>query len=221
MSYSIRLPLCVMIFYLTLLLLIYLNIIPSFSQIYFFLEQLYLDFDLIGLFIASFLEGIAFIGLYFPGSLIIILAVLFSTGTIIEFITIAFVVSFALTLSSILNYIFGRYNILNTFLKPKISSIEQKTHFKKGFFLSFLHPNALGFYFYTLGAQRKSIREIVLVPFVMFAYGFILAVLIYSIKEFVEEQVENPYVMIVAISFWILIALFLNMSNYKTNKLKN
>lgn len=218
MSYSLRLPLCVMIFYLTLLLLIYLNIIPSFPQIYSFLEQLYFDFGLIGLFIASFLEGIAFIGLYFPGSLIIVLAVIFSTGTLIELITIAVVVSFALTVSSIINYIFGRYNVLNKFLKPKINSQKKQKLYKKGFFLSFLHPNALGFYFYTLGAQRKSIREIILVPFIMFVYGFILAVLIYSVKEFVKEQVENYFVMIIAISFWILIALFLNISNHKTEK---
>ncbi|MCA9459343.1 MAG: hypothetical protein KC550_02230 [Nanoarchaeota archaeon] len=219
MSYLIRLPISVLIFYLLLLFLIYLNLIPSIPQIIDLLKNLYLYLGLGGLFLASFLEGIAYIGLYFPGSLIIALAAMFSDGSFGDLSLISLVVAIALTLSSVLNYYFGRYNLLNKFLKPVVDKKLENESFKKGFFLSFLHPNALGFYFYTLGARKKKFgKKLILVPIIMFPYGLFLAYLFYSLRDILESAVENPFIMITIISIWFLIAVFIAYFSNKKRK---
>jgi len=58
------LPLSALIFYLTAVVLWTINLIPPPTEIFIFLENLYNDYGLIGLFIASFLEGIVYLGLY-------------------------------------------------------------------------------------------------------------------------------------------------------------
>lgn len=216
MSYSTRLPISAFLFYLFLLFLIYLELIPTLPEIFSFLKGLYHSYGLWGLFIASFLEGLAYVGLYFPGSLIIMVAAMFSGGSFYDFIIISVVVMFALFLSSLFNFYFGKYSFFNKFLKPnEIKKHKIKKLSNKGFFLSFLHPNSLGFYFYTLGARNKSLLKILFVPIIMIPYGFLLAYLFFTFRSVLEKQVENPYTMVIMISIWLIIAMSLN---YFSNK---
>ena len=138
------LPLSALLFYLSVLSLWKLGILPSPENILILLENLYEKYGLIGLSIATFLEGIVYLGLYFPGSFIILLSVILSDGSIISFLVISLVVSVTLTLTSIINYVSGRYvaykeNREKMPLSKKASS--------KGLFWSMIHPNLLAFYF--------------------------------------------------------------------------
>lgn len=76
-----KLPLSALIFYIGVLFLWKFGFIPGPSNILIFLERLYTQYGLFGLFIASFLEGIVYFGLYFPGSFIVALAVILSDGS--------------------------------------------------------------------------------------------------------------------------------------------
>ena len=88
----------------------------------------------------------------------------------------------------------------------------------KNFMLTFLHPNALGFYFYTLGAKKESLKKIIYVPIIMIPYGFFLAFTFFSLRDVIENQVEKPYVMVFILGLWFLIALFINYLNSNKKK---
>src|SRR3989338_8084453 len=108
-----KLPLSALIFYVSVVILWKFGYIPSPSNILIFLESLYNSYGLSGLFIASFLEGIVYFGLYFPGSFIVALAVILSDGSFISLFLISLIVAFALSVTAIINYTLGNKILSN------------------------------------------------------------------------------------------------------------
>ena len=201
------LPVSALLFYLIVLLLWKLSIIPSPSGIVVFLENLYNNYGLIGLFIASFLEGIVYLGLYFPGSFIIALAVIISDGSSSTLLMISLVVALALTITSMINYILG--------INIKTNKKEIRKIASKGLFLSMLHPNALAFYFFSAGIKKQNPLKIIFVPLIMIPYGFILAVIFSIFRETIRNSIESPYVMITLILLWLALSfVFSRKSKY-------
>lgn len=198
-----KLPLSALIFYLVVLILWNFNLIPSPLEIINFLENLYESYGLITLSIASLLEGIVYIGLYFLGSTIIIIAVLFSDGTLITFLNISLIVALSLTIASVINYALGRHIISRPLRETK--EIKKKRKMSKGLILSCLHPNALAFYFFNLGIKKESPYTIIFVPLIMIPYGFLLAYLFYQLKPLIETSSEKPYILITIILVWMII----------------
>lgn len=207
------LPLSALIFYICVFLLWKLSIIPSPSGIFVFLENLYHNYGLFGLFIASFLEGIVYFGLYFPGSFIIILSVVLSDGSFISLFLISLIVAGALTLTSVINYTLGK-----SIVRGKKVICNKKRILSKGLFLSMLYPNSLAFYFFNSGMKGDSLWKVFLVPFGMIPYGLLLGYLFYSVKEPLRQAIESPYIMISLILIWLVIDFFVtrkNKQNYK------
>jgi len=208
-----KLPLSALIFYISAVILWKFGCIPSPSNIFLFLENLYQSYGLIGLFIASFLEGIVYFGLYFPGSFIVILAVILSDGTFKTFLFISLVVAIALTITSIINYILGRKILANRSNKGLL--LKKGPIFSKGFLVSMLHPNALAFYFFNSGIKKQNFLKVLLVPLIMIPYGLTLSYFFYLIKGPLRIAIESPYIMISVILFWVLLAFLLENKNRK------
>ena len=207
------LPISALIFYICVFILWKLSFIPGPSGIFVFLESLYNNYGLFGLFIASFLEGIVYFGLYFPGSFILVLSVVLSDGSFVSLLLISFVVAGALTLTSIINYILGK-----SIVRGKKVILGSREVLSKGFFLSMLYPNSLAFYFFNSGVRRDSFWKVFLVPFWMIPYGLLLGYLFYSIKEPVRQAIESPYIIISLILIWLVVDFFItrkNKQNYK------
>lgn len=202
-----KLPLSALIFYVSVIILWKAGYIPSPRGILLFLEGLYTSYGLPGLFIASFLEGIVYFGLYFPGSFIVALAVILSDGTFKSLLPISLVVATALTITSIINYTLGR-KILSNELDKKVLK-EKKQVVSKSLIVSMLHPNILAFYFFNSGMKKQNFLKVLLVPVIMIPYGLGLAYLFYSIKGPLRTALETPYLMVSIIVFWILLAFLL------------
>lgn len=202
-----KLPLSALIFYLSVLALWQLGYIPSPNEIIVFLKSLYTSYGYTGLFIASFLEGIIYLGLYFPGSFVVALAVILSDGGIVSLLIISLVVAFAVTTSSVINYILGSRVIPGRSIGRLL--IKKPSAPSRGLLLSALHPDVLAFYFFNLGLKKRSFYEIFLVPGIMIPYGFVLGYMIYTARETLRTAIESPYVVISAILFWIAIAFVL------------
>ncbi len=198
-----KLPLSALIFYLAVLILWNFNLIPSPPEIITFLGNLYESYGLIALFVASFLEGLVYVGLYFIGSTIIVVTVVFSDGTLITLLNISLIVALALTITSVINYALGRHIISRPLRETK--KIKKKRKMSKGLILSCLHPNALAFYFFNLGIKKESPYRIMFVPLIMIPYGFLLAYLFYQLKPFIETSAEKPYILITIILIWMII----------------
>ena len=201
------LPLSALLFYLLVLSLWKLGILPAPENILILLENLYGKYGLIGLSIATFLEGIVYLGLYFPGSFIILLSVILSDGSIISFLTISLVVSVTLTLTSIINYISGRYI---TYKENKEKVLLSKKAPSKGLFWSMIHPNLLAFYFFNEGIKKQNPRKILFVPFLMMIYGLVYCWIVYLAKDWFRTAIENPLVMVTLIVTWIIISFIIN-----------
>ena len=150
-------PLSVFIFYLTLIILWNFKVIPSPTELILFLEQIYDKFGLMGLFIVSVIEGLAYIGLYFPGCSIIALFFIFSKGNLLSSFLMILIVTFALTISSIINYWMGRLFFRN---KNQKEAIQASKKVEKSIFFSVIHPDLLAFYFFYRGIKKKSFWKI-------------------------------------------------------------
>lgn len=197
-------PVTALIFYILILILWKSGNIPSPTGIYVALETLYQSHGILGLIIATLLEGLVYLGLYFPGSSIILLSVVLSDGSVGNLTTISTIVALTLTLTALINYSIGKY--LSRQQRHKHTAPVIKNTSQKGLLLSALHPNSLAFYFFNLGLQRKRINEIFFVPIIMIPYGFILSVIFYPFKTALRKAVETPNIVLVILLTWILIA---------------
>lgn len=205
LSHIPRLPVSALLFYSSMVVLRKLGILPGPTQVLAFLEGLYDSYGLTGLFLASFLEGIVYVGLYFPGSFIVALAIILSDGTFHSLLAISLIVAGALTLTSFLNYLLGKKILAQT---GGHLPEDEKTHvFSKALFASLIHPNALAFYFFDAGTKHHNFRKIGLVPLVMIPYGLGMGYLIYALKDPLKSAIENPAFMIGVICIWLLIAI--------------
>ena len=201
------LPVSALIFYLTVIGLWQVGILPSPAGIIDFLEGLYNSYGFVGLFFASFLEGLVYIGLYFPGTFIVLLAVFLSDGKFISLLNISLVVTAALTLTSIINYTMGRS------IKRPIPV--DKSYKKKGLLLSMILPIFLAFYFFDSGLKKHSPLKLIFVPIIMIPYGLILAHIFYPFRESLRTAIETPLVTISIIITWLIIAIIINSKNGK------
>jgi len=205
MKYKIPwLPISALLFYLTAVILWTINIILSPIEILSFLEGVYNSYGLIGLSIATFLEGIVYLGLYFPGSFIILLSVILSDGTFISFFKISLVVALTLTLTSLINYWLGRHLMFKQFNKGDLLVNPKKT--SRGLWLSSIHPNLLAFYFFDSGIRKQNSLKIIYVPFIMILVGLFYSYLIYPLRFVLREQIEKPHIMIALIFIWFTVA---------------
>ncbi len=202
------LPLSALVFYLAVVILWIFNIVPSPSEIFLFLENLYNSYGLFGLFLASFLEGIVYLGLYFPGSFIVAIAVFLSNGSFVSLISISLVVALALTLTSLINYVLGKHLVSRKIKNDEILKKYKKE--SKGLFFSMLHPNILAFYFFNSGIKKQNPLKILLVPIGMIPYGLFLAYILFFFKVSLKKAVESPYLMITYILTWFIISFLIN-----------
>lgn len=195
------LPLSVLIFYLSVVFLWFMGFIPSPLEIISFLEGLYFKYGLAGLTIATFLEGIVYLGLYFPGSFVIALAVFLSDGTFYSLAIISFIVSATWTVTCAIDYLLGRYvRIKNKDFK------EERKKFTKGFLFSFLHQNFLAFYFFNEGIKKKNPWKLLVVFPIMFLWGLVVVYIFYIFRDSLRVAIESPFLMITFISIWFLVA---------------
>ncbi|MEK6925887.1 MAG: hypothetical protein AABW50_01270 [Nanoarchaeota archaeon] len=199
-----KLPLSAFIFYLIVMVLRVLDVIPPPSEIIAALENLLDLYGVIVIFISVLLEGIVYFGFYFPGTTIVTISILLSNGEFSSFLSIALASAFALTITSIFNYILGRR--LPTKFDPSSSRI--KKALSKGLILSIIHPNTLSFYFFDSGIKRQSPWKIAFVPFLIAVYGIVLSIIIYSFKSPFKSAVEMPYILLCLIFVWLVVSYF-------------
>lgn len=205
------LPFSALVFYLVVVALWTQGILPSPSEIFGFLEIMYAKYGLYAMFVSLFLEGLVYFGLYFPGSLIIFIALLLSDGSFGSFLNMVIVGASALTLAAGIDYFLGRN------LRPKTTQFEEKRKqiASKGLFLALLHPNPLAFYFFNAGMRKQSSWKIAVVPFFIFVYGFALAYFLYSFKGVLIGSLDAPYIFALIILAWLILAFVVGRKSKK------
>lgn len=206
-------PLSALVFHIVVSILWMSGIIPPPTVIVDLLRGIYEQYGNLGLVIASFLEGIVYLGLYFPGSFIIALAVFFSDGKFISLFTISILVAITLTITSSINYFFGRYI---TFRKEVVTDNKR---FSKGLLFSILHPNLLAFYFFNEGVHKNNPAKILFVPLLMIPYGLLFAYTLHIFSGPIKSQLDNPYLIGAIIFVWVIISFFIERKKIKNQNI--
>ena len=214
------LPISALVFYLGTMILWKFKLIPSPVEILKFLELLYSKYGYFGLALATFLESIVYLGLYFPGSLIIALAVFFSGGTLIELLIISIVVAAVLTVTALINYLLGGYISSRNFWEKK-ELMEETEFLSKDLFVSMLHPNLLAFFFFNEGLEKRNLKKIIYVPLFMIPYGFLFALFLSKFSNAAKESFENPKFLFIFILVWITASFIFENKRNKNPKVKN
>lgn len=205
---GIKIPwfaLSVLLFYLVLMLLWNLGVIPHPDKIIDLLEILSDKVGVLGLFIATFLEGLAYIGHEFPGITIIFLSIIISNNNFWDIILIVAIVTLALTVSSLVNYFAG------TWFRKKHppEKISENKKFEKGLLLAALHPAFLSLYFFHSGIKGKNLIKIVYAPMIVFPYGIIIAYVLTNFADFIREKLlSNETFFLTVFLGWFLIELY-------------
>lgn len=208
------LPLTALVFLGTAMVLWKFELIPDPKEILIILENLYLKFGYLGLVIATFLESMVYLGLYFPGSFIIALAVFFSDGSFVSLLTISILVASTLTLTSVINYFLGRYVSRKDFFEKK-EFVKESKSISKGLFVSMLHPDLMAFYFFNAGLERENIKKLIYVPIFMIPYGYLIGFILSRFSEPLRRGLESPNFLLIVIGIWFVASFVFEIKRRK------
>jgi membrane protein DedA with SNARE-associated domain len=178
------------------------------------LENLYLKFGYLGLVIATFLESIVYLGLYFPGSFIIALAVFFSNGSFVSLLIISILVAITLTITAVINYFFGRYVSRKDFFEKK-EFVKESKSISKGLFVSMLHPDLMAFYFFNAGLERQNMKKLIYVPIFMIPYGYLIGFVLSRFSELLRRGLESPNFLLIIIGIWFVASFVFEIKRRK------
>lgn len=196
-------PITALIFFGFMYLLAFLNIIPSTAELLDSYEQFFILKGYLGLFIIVALEGLVYLGLYSPGSSLLVYSVLYSKTLPIPFFLISLTAALALTLTAIINYGIGRIIgnkrtiIQQPFFDEKLSD--------KGLFWSCLHPNILAFYFFNEGMGKKPLQKLWQVPIIATGVGFFYTLIFYLLSSLIGYRLERVPIMLLILIVWLTV----------------
>ena len=165
-------------------------------------------FDLYGywiVFLSAVIEGVLFVGWYYPGSLVIFLGVIFADKNITEVIWVITLVTTGLFLAYLFNYALGKYGWYKMLLKFGLrkpienAQIRLTKHGFGGIFLSYWQPN--------LAALTSTAAGILQFSFKKFMFYSIIATTLWDIfwGALVYFFGETALAAIVGIRFVIII----------------
>ena len=139
----------------------------------------YQHYGYITIFVASLIEGLLVLNWYLPGSFVIVLGVILSSGDPLRAIIMVAIITFAFFITSVINYAFGRYAwykfLLFLGLRVPLGKMKQKVQ-KHGLlliFTTYFHPN--------VGALTALSSGILRLSFIRFLGYSIIALIFWNI----------------------------------------
>lgn len=207
MKYSFVLPLSALIALCLLFVLVTYGVIPSGLELLQNLQANFKDYFYLLILLIILLESIVYVGFYFPGQFFAVVLVVLSKPQTQEllFLTLAMVV--AATLGSCINYLLGRQ-----FGEVKIS--QSRVSVKK-LLVAMIHINSLAFFMFAQGANKQSPKVVLWAGFLNLPYYLLLIWGTSVLSEQVMQMAENKWFLVIAVSIWLCIALFLDYKKFR------
>ncbi|NQZ85501.1 MAG: hypothetical protein HRU03_07315 [Nanoarchaeales archaeon] len=156
------------------------GIINFSSDVVDLVNNYYVKYGLIVLFLSTLIEGFLFFGIYYIGSILVISSVVIANGDIFTILRIVLVVGTALCINVVLNYYIGVH-----MSSKKRDSLFNKIKPKSYKFFYFLHPTGIAYLSYSLGFEKKNVKVLFPVCLGVFLSGTIYSIIITSIVLFV------------------------------------
>ncbi len=202
LKYSFVLPLSALIALCLLSVLVTYEVIPSGLDLLQSLQTNFNDYFYLLILFIILLESIVYVGFYFPGQFFAVVLVVLSKPNPqdILFLTLAMVI--AATLGSCINYLLGRNFGDKKQQQPSLSV--------KSLLIAMIHINSLAFFMFSQGANHKSSKVVLWAGMLNLPYYLLLIWGTSVLSEQVMQIAENTWFLIIAVSIWLSIALFLD-----------
>lgn len=210
MKYSFVLPLSALIALCLLSVLVTYEVIPSGLDLLQGLQTHFNEYFYLLILFIILLESIVYVGFYFPGQFFAVVLVVLSKPQPqdILFLTLAMVV--AATLGSCINYYLGR-NFGD--VKKHQANLSVKS-----LLVAMIHINSLAFYMFSQGANHKSPKIVLWAGLLNLPYYLLLIWGTSVLSEQVMQMAENTWFLVIAVSIWLGIALFLDYKKHRAFK---
>lgn len=198
----VKMPLSIIIIYIFIYFMFYLNLLPPITKIELFILEYYKDYGLYAVGLLSFIENLPAINSYFPGSIAILTAMSITNGNpILGFYTYLTIYLFAY-IAYIISFFIGRY-----FITTKSKTIEKEKTIFILFFFSFWHPHSASLASMTAGSEGLSLKFFfIYMTIVSFFWNSFWAILMYNIDISLLET--NGDLINILISLYLFIWLF-------------
>lgn len=188
--------------------------LPDPATVATYAKSLYENFGTPVLFFAAFVEAIFAINLYLPGSLVIVLSVYLSDGSLSSLAVIALVVWAGFSIAIPLNYILGAtglYRIVEHLAgKNSISKMDAWLNRRGGFgfFAAAFHPNFQAIAVVCLGIVRRPFMRTLLTQSSYVAVWVPIWTLIFSVLRKsidVTDSSQPWYIVILLVSIGVIL----------------
>lgn len=208
MKYSFVLPLSALFALCLLSVLVTYEVIPSGLELLQSLQTNFKDYFYVLILLIILLESIVYVGFYFPGQFFAVVLVVLSKPLPqdIALLTLAMVV--AATLGSCINYFLGRNFGDANKLQSSLSV--------KKLLVAMIHINSLAFFMFTQGANQQPLKVVLWAGILNLPYYLLLIWGTSVLSEQVMQMAENTWFLVIAVSIWLSIALFLDYKKLKT-----
>jgi membrane-associated protein len=184
------------------------GVIPSGLDLLQSLQTNFKDYFYLLILFIILLESIVYIGFYFPGQFFAVVLVVVSKPEPqdILFLTLAMVV--AATLGSCINFLLGRNFGDKKKHQPNLSV--------KSLLVAMIHINSLAFFMFSQGANHKSPKVVLWAGLLNLPYYLLLIWATSVLSEQVMQMAENTWFLVIAVSIWLSVALYLDYKKFKT-----
>lgn len=190
------------LFYVSIILLSRWSIVPSPETLIALLQSWYATYGWWALFVSSVIETIVYVGLYFPGSVIIGTMVVLSGGGGVVLGQVALVVGAATIVGCGVSYVIGHMRvILSSAREPTQPALTWRS-----FLLVHLHPNAVALWYARAGWHGQAFWRYLPLTFmitVIWSWTFWM-----TISQFVVSpatRFDEGTVVVVALGLWVLL----------------
>jgi len=207
LKYSFVLPLSALIALCLLSILVTQNIIPSGLELLQSLQSNFKDYFYLLILLIILLESIVYVGFYFPGQFFAVVLVVLSNPQPRDILLLTLAMVIAATLGSCINYFLGKKFAEVQEKQPRLSI--------KKLLVAMIHINSLAFFMFNQGANHQSPKVVLWAGFLNLPYYLLLIWGTSVLSEQVMQMAENTWLLAIAISIWLGIALFLDYKKFK------
>jgi membrane-associated protein len=208
LKYSFFLPLSALIALILLSFLVSYGIIPSGLDLLQSLQTNFNDYFYLLILLIILLESIIYVGFYFPGQFFAVVLVVLSKPQPQDIILLTLAMVVAATLGSCINYFLGR--------KFSDTNKHQSSLSVKKLLVAMIHINSLAFFMFTQGANHQPVKVVLWAGILNLPYYLLLIWGTSVLSEQVMQMAENTWLLIIAVSIWLGITLFLDYKKFRT-----
>jgi membrane-associated protein len=209
LKYSFVLPLSALIALCALSVLVGYGVIPAGLDLLQSLQANFNDYFYLLILLIILLESIVYVGFYFPGQFFAVVLVVLSKPQPQDILLLTLAMVVAATLGSCINYFLGRRFGVVMKKQPVLSA--------KKLLVAMIHINSLAFFMFSQGANHQSAKVVLWAGLLNLPYYLLLIWGTSVLSEEVMQMAENTWFLVIAVSVWLCIALFVDYKKLRTS----